>query len=25
VPLLLGALICFVMLVWRTRNAAVQK
>src|SRR5215468_8795411 len=25
VPLLLGALICFVMLVWRTRDAAVQK
>jgi KUP system potassium uptake protein len=25
VPLLLGALICFVMLVWRTHNAGVQK
>ena len=25
VPLLLGALICCVMLVWRTGNAAVQK
>jgi KUP system potassium uptake protein len=25
VPLLLGALICFVMLAWRTRNAGVQK